>query len=143
MLAQVSEGDGVVLRSPSGCDVVQAASSLNWPHDALLLPTGTAGTGTAAAAAAANRTAGLATDGGAGPYAVFVGQLDGRRISKHARAGGGGGGAPAASGGGGGSSSPYGRLSRWRRRAEAEGAEEEEAALVEAAGGQEEEQQEA
>ena len=68
----LTEGDGVVLRTPSGCDVTQAASSLPWPHDAVLLPL--------PAAPTRNRSA-LASD--RPPLIVFVAQLDGKRVSKH------------------------------------------------------------
>ena len=81
----VTEGDGVVLRTPSGCDIAQVGGPLLWPHDALVLPLEAAKMpqgaqhSAAHAGAAANRSA--LADGGV-RVAVFVAELDGKRIKK-------------------------------------------------------------
>ena len=37
----LSEGDATVVRTPSGCDIMQSAQMLRWPHDAVILPAAT------------------------------------------------------------------------------------------------------
>ena len=91
-LFAVTEGDSVVLRTPSGCDVWDAAG-LRWPHDAVLVPEVVANGGLAV-----NRS-GLAVDGA--QIAVYVAELDGKRISKLVTRG--------AGNGGGRGDNPYGR----------------------------------
>uniref|UniRef100_A0A7S4EUW3 Copper type II ascorbate-dependent monooxygenase C-terminal domain-containing protein n=1 Tax=Chrysotila carterae TaxID=13221 RepID=A0A7S4EUW3_CHRCT len=60
----VTEGAGVVLRSPSGCEVAQN-SGMNWPHDAIILPTGN------------SSKAVLAGERG---FVVVVAELDGKKL---------------------------------------------------------------
>ena len=37
-LLAVTEGERVVLRSTSGCEIARSPDGLAWPHDAVLLP---------------------------------------------------------------------------------------------------------
>uniref|UniRef100_A0A7S2IJC8 Copper type II ascorbate-dependent monooxygenase C-terminal domain-containing protein n=1 Tax=Haptolina brevifila TaxID=156173 RepID=A0A7S2IJC8_9EUKA len=80
----LAEGDNVVIRTPSGCDISQSQSPIRWPHDALILPF------------AGKNKNGLASDA---DYAVYVAELDGKRLSMYRKG----------STGVGGGSSPYGR----------------------------------
>lgn len=68
-LFAVTEGNAVVLRTPTGCLLAQTDDSLKWPHDAVILP-----------AATNNRTA-LARGGAR--FALFVAELDGKRVKRY------------------------------------------------------------
>ena len=71
-----AEGEGVVIRTPSGCDIAEVRGErLLWPHDVVIVPAATVAGGVAR-----NRS-GVADDA---PYVVFVAQLEGKRISKFA-----------------------------------------------------------
>ena len=70
----VSEGDSVVLRTPSGCTLMETEGGLQWPHDAVIVPAATAAGGKAA-----NRSV---TSHGA-QYALFVAELAGKKIKRY------------------------------------------------------------
>jgi len=65
----VTEGDALVLRSPSGCKLADQ-SGFNWPHDALVTPTASYGNATRAITA------------GASGFSVYVAELDGRAVHR-------------------------------------------------------------
>jgi DNA-binding beta-propeller fold protein YncE len=71
-LFALSEGDGVVVRTPSGCDAAVVASQLNWPHDALLLPAATVARGL-------HNRSGLAANDA---MVAYVAELQGMRLRK-------------------------------------------------------------
>jgi len=72
----LSEGDATVVRTPSGCDIMQSAQMLRWPHDAVILPAATD-----RGQPSPNRS-GLASDG---EFVVYVAELDGKRMTKFAK----------------------------------------------------------
>jgi hypothetical protein len=76
-LFAVCEGDAVVLRTPSGCSLTQTDNLLSWPHDAVLLPAASAA---ARPSTPPNRTA--LAQGGA-QFALFVAELDGKRVKRY------------------------------------------------------------
>ena len=74
-LFAVTEGDAVQLRTPSGCSLVETEGGMQWPHDAVLIPSDALGGKTAP-----NRSA---VAHGGGQYALFVAELSGRRIKRY------------------------------------------------------------
>ena len=78
----VTEGDGVTLRTPSGCPLVQTDGNLRWPHDAVLVPSAALAGG---GATVPNRSA-VAHEGA--QYALFVAELQGKRIKRFNSVGG-------------------------------------------------------
>jgi len=71
----VVEGSSFHIRTRSGCEILAIESSMNWPHDAILLPAATS-----AKDSHSNNTALSATGR---EYRVFIAELDGHRVLKY------------------------------------------------------------
>lgn len=75
-LFAVTEGDGVTLRSPLGCAIVEYDNpAFKWPHDAVLLPTALV-----ERPGAPPRNVSAMAEGAA--YTVFVAELDGKTVRR-------------------------------------------------------------